>query len=104
MVWEPILATDWKSPSAGTLGRICDSRARQFWDPGHIVAQQMARNAKANPSQSEPDCCVSKGFYWDDAIVYAVHSRWKDAPAPVFWRGPVVRVIPGLQEALPKAP
>jgi hypothetical protein len=49
-----------------------------------------------------PDCCLSKGFYWDDAILYAPHSRWKDAPALVFWNGPVVTVIPNLEKALPK--
>jgi hypothetical protein len=101
-VWEPILPTDWGSPSRGTLGRISDPRARQFWDPGHIVAQQVARNAKANRSQSEPDCCMNRGFYWDDAIVYAAHSRWQDAPNPAFWNGPVVGAIRGLEEALPK--
>jgi hypothetical protein len=102
VVWEPILPTDWGSPSRGTLARISGPGAKQFWDPDHIVAQEMARNAKAKPSRLGPDCCLSKGFYWDDAIVCAAHSRWKDAPASVFWNGPVVTAIPGLEKTLPQ--
>lgn len=56
--------------------------------------------ASAKPGQPEPDCCLRKGFFWDDAILYAPHSQWKDAPAPVFWNGPVAPVIPGLEKAL----
>ena len=37
VIWEPILATDWKAPSHSTLARIPDRRARQFWDPKHLA-------------------------------------------------------------------
>lgn len=100
VVWEPILATDWRSASHTTLARIPDKRAKQFWDPKHLVAQQLGRIAKDKSGQPKPDCCVNKGFFWDDAILYAPHAQWKAAPASVFWNGPVVRVIPGLEKAL----
>jgi len=45
---------------------------------------------------------TSKGFHWDEAIVYAPHSKWYDSPAPVFWQGPVYRSISGLAAALGK--
>jgi hypothetical protein len=42
-------------------------------------------------------------FHWDEAILYAPHSSWKDAPTPLFWRGPVYRVIPDLDTAISRA-
>lgn len=65
VVWEPILATDWRAPSKAVLARIPDRRARQFWDPNHLVAEQLVRIQKRG--QLEPDCCVRGGFHWDEA-------------------------------------
>jgi hypothetical protein len=104
VVWEPMLATDWRPPSRSTLARIPDLRARQFWDPGHVVAQALNEVAKQKPPQPEPDCCTQKGFYWDEAILYAPRERWEDAPASAFWNGPVFRIIPGLEKALTDEP
>jgi hypothetical protein len=98
VVWEPILATDWTAPSGSALARIPSRGVRQFWDPKHVVAQALSEIAKQKAGQPVPDCCVQKGFYWDEAILYASHSHWKDAPAAVFWNGPVVRVIAGLEK------
>src|ERR1700730_14267182 len=89
VVWEPILATDWRPPSGSTLARIPDQRVRQFWDPQNLVAQQVSRIAKAKP-QAEPDCCVHNGNHWDEVMVYAPSSKWSDGPRPLFWNGPVV--------------
>lgn len=52
VVWEPILATDWRSPSGSTLARISDLRVRQFWDPKHVVATTLSEFAKKNPSRN----------------------------------------------------
>jgi hypothetical protein len=100
VVWEPILGTDWRPPSQSTLGRISDRRARQFYDADHRVSQELSRVVNAKAAQPEPDCCVDKGFYWDDAILYGPGAHWKDAPAPVFWNGPVAPVIRDLEKAL----
>jgi hypothetical protein len=100
VVWEPILATDWRPPGGAALGRIPDGRARQFWDPGHLVAAVLNKTAKEKPPQPQPACCIQKGFYWDEAILYLPHAHWKDAPESVFWNGPVFRIIPGLENAL----
>lgn len=100
VVWEPILPTDWRPPSGSTLGRIPDGRVRQFWDPKHVVAAELKDRATRTPPQPKPDCCVQKGFYWDEAILYPARTRWKDAPASLFWNGPVVRIVPGLENSL----
>ncbi len=54
--------------------------------------------AKQLPSQPEPNS--GKGFYWDEAIVFAPHVRWDNASSVSFWEGPVYRVMPGLEGAL----
>lgn len=104
VVWEPMLPTDWRPPSRSTLARVPDLRTRQFWDPKHLVAGALRESAKQKPPQPGPECCIQKGFYWDDAILYAPHERWEDEPVPSFWNGPVVHVIPGLKNALNGVP
>jgi len=94
------LRTDFNSPSAGNLARIPDQRAMQFWDPKHLVAHELSRRATANPPQPKPACCVSRGFFWDDVLLYAPHAQWSSDPRSAFWDGPVVRVIPNLEAAL----
>jgi hypothetical protein len=104
VVWEPILPTDWKAPSHSALARIPDRRARQFWDPQHLVAAELARIARQKSVQSEPDCCVKKGFHWDEVALYATHARWDDGPTPVYWSGPVFRIASALEKAFNKQP
>jgi len=104
VVWEPILPMDLRSPVHSTLGRIPDQRARQFWDPQHLVAQELRRIAVENAGQPKPDCCISRGFFWDDAILYAPHSNWRQTPAAVFWNGPVVHVTSALEKTLHDRP
>ena len=99
VVWEPILATDWRPPGSAALGRISDGRARQFWDPEHEVAGALNEIVKRKPPEPRPACCFDKGYYWDAAILYPPHAQWKDEVAPVFWNGPVYRIIPTLEKA-----
>ena len=103
VVWEPILATDWKAPSSRTLARIPDRRVRQFWDPKHLVAAELARIAKQT-SGPQPNCCVGKGFHWDEVALYAAHARWIDGPTPVYWNGPVYKITSALEKALNEMP
>jgi len=93
-----MLATDWGSPSRSTLGRISDQRARQFWDPKQLVSYELSRMRMARQDQ-EPDCCVDKGFFWDEAILCAPHSTRKNMPVSALWNGPVWKIIPDLEKA-----
>ena len=99
-----MLATDWSAPSGSTLARISDPRARQFWDPHHLVSPQLTRIRAVKPGQQQPDCCQDNGFFWDEAILYPPHSQWKDMPVSVFWNGPVWKIIPALENAVHKYP
>jgi hypothetical protein len=100
VVWEPILVTDWRAPSGSTLARMPDSRVRQFWDPHHQVSEALSRMASLRASLTNTGPDTTNGFHWDEAIIYAPHSKWEDLPPPLFWRGPVYRSISGLAAAL----
>jgi len=100
VVWEPILPTDWRAPSWSTLRRIPDTRAKQFWDPNHLVAQEINRIANEKTGQPGPACCTAKGLYWDEAIVYEPQRKWKDEARPTFMNGPVVKIGARLESAL----
>jgi hypothetical protein len=104
VIWEPVLVTDWSPPSRSTLARISDRRARQFWDPKHLVSSDLIRNAKHSLGQPEPVCCFDHGIHWDEVILFAPHTEWKSMPPAIFWNGPVARVIPGLEKALHDSP
>jgi hypothetical protein len=47
---------------------------------------------------------MNRGFFWDNAILYAPLSKWRQTPAAVFWNGPVVRVTSALEKALQNRP
>jgi hypothetical protein len=104
VIWEPMITTDWTTPSNRTLGRIADSRVRQFWDPKHLVSGELTRFAQAKPLQFHPDCCHDDGFYWDMAIVYPPGASWQEVPDYRFANGPVYRIIPALESALRAEP
>jgi hypothetical protein len=99
VVWEPILATDWRPPTTGTLGRLADQRVRQFWDKEHLMALRLARDAR--PPQPEESCCERAGVLWDLAAVYPAGAQWHDAlPVAAVFDGPVFRVTAKIEGAL----
>jgi hypothetical protein len=95
------LPTDWRAPSGSTLDRLHDGRVQQFWDPKHDVSQALRQMASANPSEPRPNS--RKGFYWDQAILYAPHGKWGETSTPMFWQGPVFQVIRGLATAVARS-
>ncbi len=100
VVWEPILPMDWSGrPSTAALSRLSDGRVRHFWDEGHLVADQMARDARS--PQPEPDCCFADGILWDLAAVYPEGELWgEQLPTATVFDGPVVRITDQIVEAL----
>ncbi len=99
-VWEPILPTDWSAPGASVLDRLNDRRVRQFWDANHILASAI----KKASSELHPDCCVSKGLFWDLTAVYAPGARWNGTlPEPALLNGPVVKNAAALESIVAKA-
>jgi hypothetical protein len=94
-----MLTTDWQSPTSGVLARLKDVRARQYWDPRHLVALRLA--ADARHPQPRQACCLRNNSLWDLAALYPPGAEWKDAlPPAVFFNGPVVKRKAELETAL----
>lgn len=98
-VWQPMLVTDVTAPGRWALSTLPDGRVRQFWDPSHLVAKQLA--ADARPPQPEHDCCEQNGVLWDLAAVYPTGVTWTDRlpPATVF-NGPIVDIAGDIDAAI----
>lgn len=97
-----MLPTDWSAPSGSVLRRLSDGRVQQYWDPNHLLATQMKKDAR--PPQPVQDCCVRSEILWDLAAVYPPGATWADhMPSAVMFNGPVVDVIDALAEALAAA-
>src|SRR5690349_4778277 len=99
-----MLSTDWSPPSTFAMNLIPDPRARQFWDPDHLVAKKLA--ADRRPPQPEQDCCEQAGILWDLVASYPRGAVWTDRlPVATLFNGPVVDVKSELESAFiaPKA-
>ena len=95
----PVLATDVVAPTSRTLGRLSDSRVRQYWDPDSLVAKKFGEDAR--PPQPEPDCCTRKGVLWDLMAIYPTGPEWTATlPTAVVFNGPVADVTDALKHAL----
>ena len=91
VVWEPVLFTDWSSPSTATLGRISSNRAAQFWDKGRLISHSMGEHDRS-------------GIVWDHVAVYPAGTVWEDRPPQALYEGgPVVRVLDETRAALSQA-
>ena len=98
-VWQPMLPTDWAAPASSVLRRLSDGRVQQYWDPNHLLAAQMKKDAGG--PQPEQDCCIRSGILWDLAAVYPPGSVWSDRmPTATLFNGPVVDVTDGIEDAL----
>ena len=101
-VWEPILPTDWGPPSTSLLGRLNDSRVRQYWDHDHVLAA-LIKKAEST-GKLRPNCCESKGSLWDLTAAYAPGARWNETlPEPILLNGPVVQTTADLEYIVDRA-
>jgi hypothetical protein len=100
-IWEPILVTDWKKPGSAVVGRIADPRVKQIWDSGHLIAKQLAKDAR--PPQPEPECCTREGILWDLVAVYPPGATWEEKmPPAVLFNGAVVHLEAEIEAAIRK--
>jgi hypothetical protein len=79
VVWEPVLPTDWGSPSPSLTSFVRDARAIHFWDRGRrlsamlggpSVIESLARTKKVDFQMGD--------LIWDAAFVYPPGARWGD--------------------------
>ena len=94
-----MLPTDWAAPASSVLRRLSDGRVQQYWDPNHLLATQMKKDARS--PQPEQDCCTRLGILWDLAAVYPAGAVWSDRmPTATLFNGPVVDVTDAIEAAL----
>jgi hypothetical protein len=93
-VWEPILPTDYSSPSTGALARLSDARVAQYWDKNHLFAEQLASRLKTDEGHPQPSCCNRHGIEWDEVAVYSQDALWDaQLPGAAFLDGPIVHAL-----------
>jgi hypothetical protein len=91
VIWEPVLPTDWSSPSTAALRRISDIRVTQFWDKGRLISHSMGEHNR-------------RSVVWDYVAVYPAGPVWGDRPPQALYDGgPVVRVTEEVRAALTRA-
>lgn len=108
VIWEPMLATDWSKPGTAALSRVADQRAMQFWDKGHLFAQELRHDLESRPGQPDSDCCDQlpqddKGIVWDLVALFPAGARWVQPgglPRPVFIGGAAFRMKDRLEKSL----
>ena len=94
-----MLPTDWAAPASSVLRRLSDRRVQQYWDPNHLLATQLKKDARS--PQPEQDCCTRSGILWDLAAVYPPGAMWSERmPTATLFNGPVVDVTDGIEAAL----
>ena len=85
------------------MNLIPDARARQYWDPNHLVAKKLAADRRA--PQPEEECCEQSGILWDLIAVYPRGATWNDRmPVAVLFNGPVVDLKAEIESSLTRAP
>jgi hypothetical protein len=101
-VWQPMLPTDWAAPASSVLRRLSDGRVQQYWDPNHLLAAHMKKDARE--PQPVQDCCIRSGILWDLAAMYPPGLIWSDRmPAAAVFNGPVVDVTDAIDDAIAPA-
>ena len=94
-----MLPTDWAAPASSVLRRLSDGRVHQYWDPHHLLAAQMKKDARE--PQPVQDCCIRSGILWDLAAVYPPGAIWSDRmPAATVFNGPVVDVTDAINDSI----
>jgi hypothetical protein len=105
VVWEPVIFTDLAPPTSSVLALVRDRRARQYWDPGRAVSEDIVRSVNADPRRYGFDAPLGDGYIvWDVAAVFGPGEVWDaDLPVPVFHDGPVAYRIDRLAAAIAQA-
>ena len=99
VIWEPVLATDWGTPSQTLTANVPDARAVHFWDPQRRLSAAYGNAPKLDLLAGIRNVSFRmKDVVWDTALVYPPGAKW-GSPAELLV-APVVKYRDGLAEAL----
>jgi len=103
-VWEPVLVRDLAPPLGSVLGKLSDTRVEQFWDGERLLSDTLLDMARAHPDHLEPGDLrrLAKGaVLWDFVALFPAGARWEaEPPFPLYYGGPVVKVIEEVRRRL----
>jgi hypothetical protein len=99
VVWEPVLATDWGTPSPTLTANVADPRASHFWDPDHRLSAAYGDAPRLDTLADVRKVGFRmKDVVWDTALIYPPGVKW-GSPARLLV-APVVKYRDDLAEAL----
>jgi hypothetical protein len=99
VVWEPVLPTDWGSPSPSLTAFIADRRATHFFDRDRRLSASMGGPGAVEKLAADSKIEFNmKDVIWDVVFVYPPGSRWGDRAATAL--APVVDFGDDLSAAL----
>jgi hypothetical protein len=100
IVWEPVLATDWGTPSPSLTGQVADPRVTHFWDHDRRLSSLYGGAARlAELADVEHAGFRMQDILWDAALVYPPGSQWGSRAQLLV--APVVKFRRELAGALP---
>ena len=86
-------------PGTGPLGRLSDSRVRQFRDAEHTVARALKASFAAR--EDTLGCCITDDIWWDLIAVFPPGAVWNERfPEPLLLDGTVEDVAERFVAAL----
>ena len=96
IVWEPVLLTDWATPSTSTLSRVRDPRAMQFWDRRRLLSKALGGPARF--PRTDPVNRIQFNMHdviWDFVAIYPPGTD-----RPSFTGAPVVSLADEVRREL----
>ena len=91
VVWEPVLPTDWSSPSIAPRNRLSDVRVTQFWDKGRVISHLMGEHDRRRSCGTTLRSTEPERF-------------WENLPPSSLYHGdPVVQVTDAARAAMTQA-
>lgn len=89
VIWEPVLETDWGTPSARLTANVPDRRALHFWDRERQLSAAYGGAPRLDLlAEARKISFRMKDVVWDTALVYPAGAKWgspaKLLVAPVF--------------------
>lgn len=99
VIWEPVLSTDWGTPSQTLTANVPDPRAVHFWDPERRLSTAYGDAPKLDLLADVRKVSFRmKDVVWDTALVYPPGAKWGSAAELLV--APVVKYHGELAAAL----